>query len=123
MTQFIRIPTRVESPDQQKRLVSSALDAPSERNCRVVSGSFTVQDEDDVILVSAVATITLPAPATVLGRTYTIVRTGGGLVTYVAADGALLAGSASRTLTVQWESIDVFACATDGGSTFGYILH
>jgi hypothetical protein len=120
---FIRLPTRVPSPDQQQRVVANVLEAPGERNCRVVSADFTVQDEDDVILVSAPATITFPAPATVLGRTYTLVWMGVGTLTYVAAGGALIAGIASRTLTTQWESVDIFACATDGASTFGYVLH
>lgn len=126
MTTAVRLPTRVEiNRDQSiRRQTRAILDAPAQYNYRVVSADYTIQDADDVVLVAGAATktITLPAPSTVSGRTYSVVRVGTGAITLEASDGSLLSGSATRPIGLQWDCLTLLACSTDGGTTFAWVI-
>lgn len=126
MTQTPRLPVRSGLPDQQqiRKLVASTLDEPLTRNAVRVNADYTVQDSDDEILCinTTPITITLPAPATVDGRDYTVVRAGTGTVTIVAADGALLSGAASQSPATQWDTYTLRSLDASGSGGFVYVI-
>lgn len=64
-----------------------------------------LDDTHAIVLVSATATISLPASAGITGRLYNVVRTGDGEVT-IQPDGAeTISGDPYLVLTSQWDSV------------------
>ena len=119
---MIRNPTRVDSPDQMARLVRHSLEAPQTRNTNWTAIDYTVRDEDDDVYVSALATITLPAPAGYINRVFIIVRTGAGNVTVQSADGSTISGSATKVIGTQWDVLRCKASDVTGAGSYAYVL-
>lgn len=78
---------------------------------------YTLLPEDNLCLVNAACTITLPTPTTLAGKTYYIkhITNSGTIVTIDTEDAATIDGSASITMTAQWTSKTV---QTDGTNWF-----
>lgn len=119
---MIRNPTRVGSADQVTRLVRHAIDAPQTRNTNWTATDYTVRDEDDDIYASALATITLPDPRTVINRVFIVVRTGVANVTVIAADGSTISGAASQVIGTQWNVVRCKASDVTGAGSYAYVL-
>jgi hypothetical protein len=81
------------------------------------SGSYSILSTDNMILVSNTATITLPDPAGLQGKTFTIkhIATSGIVVTVNVATAATIDGQASWLITAKYTTLVVF---TDGSNYF-----
>lgn len=81
------------------------------QNVRITAISTALTDADDILLVTATATVTLPAVTST--KTFRIKNTGTGDVTVQPIGGATIDGTADKVLNLQWYSIDVHSDGTN----------
>jgi len=73
----------------------------------VLSGDTTLDATHQIVIVSALATITLPTAANITGRQYNIIRSGVSNVTIATTSSQTISGDANLVLTDQWDSVVV----------------
>lgn len=82
------------------------------QNVRIVDADYQIVADDDIILVTEEAVITLPALSST--KTFRIKRTGTGDVTVTPLTvGPTIDGDPDKVLNLQWYSIDVRSDGTD----------
>ena len=69
----------------------------------VKSGNYAVQKNEDFVLVSGIATVTLPLSNN--GQEYTVVRIGTGYVTVATTGADTVCGDTSVVMTTRWMSL------------------
>lgn len=90
--------------------ISSGASGTGIATTRAVSTSQDLPNTDEVVLASGTINLTLPAVGSYVSRRMTIKNIGTGSVTITPASGTL-DGAASKTLNVQYSSVDL---VTDG---------
>ena len=79
---------------------------PSDTNVRIVGADSAITENDDILIVTAEATVTLPS-ALVINKTFRIKRSGPGDVTVDVVGGQSIDGEAAQVLNVNYAAIDV----------------
>ncbi len=90
----------------------------SVRSVTQAQSPYSIVDPDDMVVVDAtlgVVTINLPSAAAYKGRQLTVKKrdVSINLVTVAGVSGNLIDGLSSRTLPLQWDSLDVVSDGTD----------
>lgn len=91
-------------------LTNTDLDHSPRTNPRIVNGSANVNPLDDLILVTATATLTLESPVGCDGRKHTFANTGSGTMT--VASGANIDGAGNIATGTQYDVIAVESTGT-----------
>ena len=90
---------------------SAATSSWVSRSTNIVSkaADYSLAATDDLCLVSAAATITLPTAVGVAGRVYVVKRTGSGAVVIATTSAQTIDGAATYTIGTQYQCVAVMS--------------
>lgn len=91
--------------------VLGAISVGTKQNVKVVSADYQIKENDDIILVSAAAMVTLPSIRT--KKPFRIKRTGSGDVTVQPQGSATIDGVVNKVINLQYYSVDVHSDGTN----------
>ena len=107
------IGTVADGAISRAKLANGAVGSP---NVVSKSSNYTATTSDDIILVTATCTITLPAANTSGLRPITVIVASSGITVTIARTGAdTILGETSQTMITQYSAVDFIA---DGTSTY-----
>ena len=103
----LKLPRQVRGGGTSRQTVKGiALAASGEKSVRITATDTSITTADDILIVTATATITMP---TAVGstKTYKIKRSGSGDVTVVGTSGQTVEGETSRIINVNLYALEL----------------